>query len=1375
MATANIDIVVRTKGAREVKRDLEDVGKGAEKATSAVGFLKSALAGLATAAALNQLRQYADAWTETTNKIRLATKSSTELKLVQEDLFKVAQRTRQSFGATVDLFGRLSAAGRELGKSQSDIIKFTEGIGMALEISGTSAQQAAGGLMQLGQALGSATIQAEEFNSLADSMPRVLRAVAENIPGMEGSISKLKNAVKDGEITSKEFFDAFMKALPKLREEFEKLNPTITSAFTVMNNAIGKFIGESDEAAGVSTTIARAIITLAENLKQVVAVSAAVGAGLLVAFGPQLVGYLRAATGAMRAFTIAVASNPIGALAVAIAAVTAYLVMMRDEIKLTEDGLVTLADGMSAAWDMAVEVTASTVETISSYWDAGISWINEQIAGMAEWWNGSSADILDVIKTVVNVAVGLWMGFFNSTIAIWKGIIPALKDIGIQAVNGLISVFDGALSSIVDGINYLRQLAGLSAMDYIPIGRLKNETAGAAADLGTAISDSFRDSLSTDYVQTFSDGLDELGDRARRKSEERRWAELEEEEKRRKAREDMMIEPDAKTGSDDPNDKKIKTLKQYLAELQSETTLLQLVGREREIAGEFLRIENALREDGIALTKSQRDELMKAIEANHEAVRVNQQMERIWQDIKGPSEEYHDTLKAINALMAQGKLTANEYATAISNARSSFLDSQTDALSGFERGLLNVGQTINDVASATEDLVTNAFSNMEDSLVEFVTTGEFSIEKLVNGLLADSTRALFRELAGNMLKGTGLESIFGGGNPGDQAATAVTNAAQSHANTVVTAAQTFSQIVTTAGQQMAAANPITSQGTGSAGASGSLADAQLRGSDTGSLSALRGVGGGSLRGSTSSLSDMRAAVSGGSSFSGMSGNVLTLSAQDVTDLKKTLMTEWVQSAGPEQAAGIVDTILNRTASGKWGNTVTSVVNARSQFSDINGRPAWQKGRNSVDDWSDSVLTRGKGLKASQFVDDYLARREAGERSSVGDHLNYANPNYSDKSNLGWINKLDGPVYGKGDSIHRHGTTADLQKYRPGEFQVDAPGGSDYAAKRLEQEKTTTQALLQEGQTRNQQLLTQQQTNAQQQLSQVQQTEVQKLQVEQQAAVQALQKKHESEQQKISAEGQGLQQALAQKQQTEMQKLQMEQQTEMQALMTKQTNAQQMAAVDQQTTASIQQAVPAHQQLASSIQQGGQAASSASMGYQSAGVSLSGLGQTAQTATPGMDGLAQGIGGLMGPLNQVVPGLGSFATAILNLLSSLGSGGGGGGLGGIGGLLQAGLGLFAGGFATGGSFTVPGTGSPDSKMVSMALTPGEKVTIQTPSQQRNGEGAPAGQATQVSQQPIRVVNVIDPNEALSAMGSSAGERVILNAIERNPSVIKRYLS
>jgi len=162
---------------------------------------------------------------------------------------------------------------------------------------------------------------------------------------------------------------------------------------------------------------------------------------------------------------------------------------------------------------------------------------------------------------------------------------------------------------------------------------------------------------------------------------------------------------------------------------------------------------------------------------------------------------------------------------------------------------------------------------------------------------------------------------------------------------------------------------------------------------------------------------------------------LDLSEQDVIDIKKTLQTEWGQTAGDEQAKGIVDTILNRLASEHWGTSIADVVNARNQFSDINGPVSRKDGRHSVDEYDENKVSQ----RVKNFVDGYLAERAGGASSRVDTHLNYANPHYSDAKNLAWIMALDGPVLGSGKAIHRHGTVPELQRFRPKPYLIALPG------------------------------------------------------------------------------------------------------------------------------------------------------------------------------------------------------------------------------------------------------------------------------------------------------------------------------------------------
>jgi len=102
-----------------------------------------------------------------------------------------------------------------------------------------------------------------------------------------------------------------------------------------------------------------------------------------------------------------------------------------------------------------------------------------------------------------------------------------------------------------------------------------------------------------------------------------------------------------------------------------------------------------------------------------------------------------------------------------------------------------------------------------------------------------------------------------------------------------------------------------------------------------------------------------------------------------------------------------------------------------------------------------------------------------------------------------------------------------------------------------------------------------------------------------------------------------------------------------------------------------------------------------------------------------------------------------------LASSLFGGGAGAGIGGV----LTSIGSFLG-FAGGGSFTVGGTGGPDSQLVPLRLTPGEVVNIS------KGEG---GQ----SQQPVQVVVKVDPNRYFDAhvaqVSAPVAQRAAVSAV------------
>lgn len=258
--------------------------------------IKSALlasaSGLAAAFSADHLKDYADGYTRFTNQLKVAGLEGSALGRTQNQLYEIAQRYGVQLETVGTLYSRASQAGNTLGATQSQLIKFTNGVGAALKVQGGSAEEAQGALLQLGQLLGSGTVHAEEFNSVNEGARPILQAVANGIDKYKGSVAALRADVIKGALTSKDFFDGFLKGSAQLEQQAGKANLTIGASFVVLNNALGKYIGETDASLSATERVSLGITTLANNLGIVIPAltTIAVGFGTVKAAGFALSG-----------------------------------------------------------------------------------------------------------------------------------------------------------------------------------------------------------------------------------------------------------------------------------------------------------------------------------------------------------------------------------------------------------------------------------------------------------------------------------------------------------------------------------------------------------------------------------------------------------------------------------------------------------------------------------------------------------------------------------------------------------------------------------------------------------------------------------------------------------------------------------------------------------------------------------------------------------------------------------------------------------------------------------------------------------------------------------------------------------------------------
>ena len=204
-----------------------------------------------------------DAWAMMQSKLKLATGSSEEAKKTQMELFDLAQKMRVPLADSAQLYNRMTIPMQKLGKSSQETMGMVESMGLALKLSGATAQEASSVMLQFSQSMNAGRLNGGEFNAVAEGAPIILRAIEEELRRTgkwgENTTETLKKMGSEGKISAELLAGALTNALPKFREDFETLPMTVDGALQRVKNSWMMAIGTMSQNTKLNEELARTI------------------------------------------------------------------------------------------------------------------------------------------------------------------------------------------------------------------------------------------------------------------------------------------------------------------------------------------------------------------------------------------------------------------------------------------------------------------------------------------------------------------------------------------------------------------------------------------------------------------------------------------------------------------------------------------------------------------------------------------------------------------------------------------------------------------------------------------------------------------------------------------------------------------------------------------------------------------------------------------------------------------------------------------------------------------------------------------------------------------------------------------------------------
>ena len=206
MAESVVTLRVDASGAT---RALQGVQNRTNALQKSFGGLKAAIGGVGISLLARQAVRTSINFDKLNLRLGLLTKATGDFSAAQ----KIATDAQKLFGlsATEALDGvtNITARLKPLGVSLEDIRTTFIGFNTAAKLGGANAQEASNAFRQLAQALGSGRLAGDEFRSVSEQIPLILKPLADEL---DVDVGKLKELAAQGKLTS----DVVIKALRKL-------------------------------------------------------------------------------------------------------------------------------------------------------------------------------------------------------------------------------------------------------------------------------------------------------------------------------------------------------------------------------------------------------------------------------------------------------------------------------------------------------------------------------------------------------------------------------------------------------------------------------------------------------------------------------------------------------------------------------------------------------------------------------------------------------------------------------------------------------------------------------------------------------------------------------------------------------------------------------------------------------------------------------------------------------------------------------------------------------------------------------------------------------------------------------------------------------
>lgn len=251
------------RSAAQMQKSFDKTERSAASLGGGLNSLTRAIKTVLAAMALRQMAGMVQEYQTMSERVKMATDSAEEYRLVQQRLQDTADGTYRSLSEAQELYIRTADSLKAMGYTTQELVDIQDSMSYAFVTNATSADRAQAAISQFTKSINTGKVSADQWETITSALPSVINDIADASGKSAGQVRALGAA---GKLAARDLTEGLRASLEQNRSSAEGMATDLIDASVRIKNAITVTLVAMEDQTGALQGVTDGIIKASEAL-----------------------------------------------------------------------------------------------------------------------------------------------------------------------------------------------------------------------------------------------------------------------------------------------------------------------------------------------------------------------------------------------------------------------------------------------------------------------------------------------------------------------------------------------------------------------------------------------------------------------------------------------------------------------------------------------------------------------------------------------------------------------------------------------------------------------------------------------------------------------------------------------------------------------------------------------------------------------------------------------------------------------------------------------------------------------------------------------------------------------------------------------------